>query len=59
MAERKQIKFERDNRCHRRTTEEFAWALLIKSTEVKQEAQGLGDLLDKMEENDHIKLDNV
>ena len=60
MAERKQqIKFETDNRCHRRTTEEFVWALLIKSTEVKQEAQGFGALLDKMEENDHIKLDNV
>ena len=25
---------------------------------VKQEAQGLGDLLDKMEDNDHIKMDN-
>ncbi len=25
----------------------------------KQEAQGLGALLDKMEDNDHIKLDNI
>ncbi len=25
----------------------------------KQEAQGLGALLDKMEGNDHIKLDNT
>ena len=26
---------------------------------IKQEAQGLGALLDKMEDNDHIKLDNI
>ncbi len=26
---------------------------------VKQVAQGLGALLDKMEDNDHIKLDNI
>ena len=25
----------------------------------KQEAQGLGALLDKMGDNDHIKLDNI
>ena len=25
----------------------------------KQEAQGLGALPDKMEDNDHIKLDNI
>ncbi len=25
----------------------------------QQEAQGLGALLDKMEDNDHIKLDNI
>ena len=25
----------------------------------KKEAQGLGALLDKMEDNDHIKLDNI
>ncbi len=25
----------------------------------KQEAQGLGALLDKMQDNDHIKLDNI
>ncbi len=24
-----------------------------------QEAQGLGALLDKMEDNDHIKMDNI
>ncbi len=27
--------------------------------EEKQEAQGLGALLEKMEDNDHIKLDNI
>ena len=27
--------------------------------ENKQEAQGLGPLLDKIEDNDHIKLDNI
>ncbi len=27
--------------------------------EQKQEVQGLGALLDKMEDNDHIKLDNI
>ncbi len=26
---------------------------------VKQEAQGLGALLDKTEDNDHIQLDNI
>ncbi len=26
---------------------------------IKQEAQGLGPLLDKIEDNDHIKLDNT
>ncbi len=26
---------------------------------LKQEAQGLGALLDKMEDNDHIKLGNI
>ena len=25
----------------------------------RQKAQGLGALLDKMEDNDHIKLDNI
>ena len=25
----------------------------------EQETQGLGALLDKMEDNDHIKLDNI
>ncbi len=28
------------------------------SLHIEQEAQGLGALLDKMEDNDHIKLDN-
>ncbi len=27
--------------------------------QVKQEAQGLGALLDNMEDNDYIKLDNI
>ncbi len=26
---------------------------------LQQEAQGLGAVLDKMEDNDHIKLDNI
>ncbi len=26
---------------------------------LKQEAQGLGALLDKLEDNDHIKLNNI
>ncbi len=26
---------------------------------ISQEAQGLGALLDKMEDNDHVKLDNI
>ncbi len=29
------------------------------NTKTKQEAQGLGALLDKMEDNNHIKLDNI
>ena len=29
------------------------------SPNLKQEAQGLGALHDKMEDNDHIKLDNI
>ncbi len=29
------------------------------STVQEQEAQGFGALLDKMEDNDHIKLDNI
>ncbi len=29
------------------------------SIEEKQKARGLGALLDKMEDNDHIKLDNT
>ena len=29
------------------------------SSKIQQEAQELGALLDKMEDNDHIKLDNI
>ncbi len=32
---------------------------LLKSDEYKQEAQGIGALFDKMEDNDHIKLDKI
>ncbi len=32
---------------------------LLQYTSLKQEAQGLGALLDNMEDNDHIKLDNI
>ncbi len=30
-----------------------------KIVKIQQETQGLGALLDKMEDNDHIKLDNI
>ncbi len=33
--------------------------LLLPHGKNKQEAQGLGALLDKMEDNDHIKLDSI
>ncbi len=35
------------------------WAYWLQQRTSKQEAQGLGALLDKMEDNDHIKLDNI
>ncbi len=38
----------------------FLWAILPRRfLNLKQEAQGLGVLLDKMEDNGHIKLDNI
>ncbi len=33
--------------------------LLLLRLKLKQEAQGLGALLDNMEDNDHIELDNI
>ncbi len=35
------------------------WWTTYLAMQSKQEAQGLGALLDKMEDNDHIKLDNI
>ena len=35
------------------------WSFTIYLSNNTQEAQGLGALLDKMADNDHIKLDNI